>query len=81
MSAVSGEADCVDGAGERLTVRADESVLVGKDRRFRGPVRRFLHRSRSLAVAEGLEGARRRWRNRKERRRRRERRRPRRRRD
>lgn len=70
MSAVSGEADCTDGSGERLTVLANQSILVGKDRRFRGRVRRFLHRSRSLAVAEGLEGARQRWRIRKERRRR-----------
>jgi hypothetical protein len=71
MSAVSGEADCTDGAGETLTVGADQSVLVGADRRFRGRVRRFRHRSRSLAIAEGLDGARKRWRTRKERRRRR----------
>jgi hypothetical protein len=70
MSAVSGEADCTDGSGERLTVLANQSILVGKDRRFRGRVRRFLHRSRSLAVAEGLDGARKRWRIRKERKRR-----------
>jgi hypothetical protein len=71
MSAVSGEADCTDGAGETLTVGADQSILVGADRRFRGRVRRFRHKSRSLAVAEGLDGARKRWRIRKERRRRR----------
>ena len=71
MSAVAGEADCTDGAGETLTVRVDESILVGSDRRFRGPVRRFRHGSRSLAIAEGLDGARKRWRIRKERRRRR----------
>jgi hypothetical protein len=75
MSTVSGEADCTDGSGERLTVRANESILVDRTRRFRGRVRRFLHRSRSLAIADGLDGARRRWRVRKERRRRRRRRR------
>jgi FecR protein len=71
MSALSGEADCTDGEGETLTVGVDQSVLVGADRKFRGRVRRFRHRSRSLAIAEGLEGARKRWRIRKERRRRR----------
>jgi hypothetical protein len=65
MSTVAGEADCTDGAGETLTVGAEQSVLVGADRRFRGRVRRFRHRSRSVAVDEGLEGARRRWRIRK----------------
>jgi len=53
----------------------NESILVDRTRRFRGRVRRFLHRSRSLAIADGLDGARRRWRVRKERRRRRRRRR------
>jgi hypothetical protein len=70
MSTVTGEADATDGGGETLTVAADESVLVGSDRRFRGRVRKFRHKSRSLAVAEGLEGARRRWRIRKVRKRR-----------
>jgi hypothetical protein len=68
MSALAGGADCTDGAGERLTVGVDESILVGADRRFRGPVRRFRHVSRSLAIAAGLDGARKRWRIRKERR-------------
>ncbi len=70
MSTIAGEADCTDGAGETLTVGAEQSVLVGSDRRFRGRVRRFRHRSRSVAVDEGLDGARRRWRIRKERKRR-----------
>lgn len=70
MSTVAGEADATDGSGETLTVAADESVLIGPDRRFRGRVRKFRHKSRSLAVAEGLEGARRRWRIRKVRKRR-----------
>jgi hypothetical protein len=70
MSTVTGEADCTDGGGETLTVGAEQSVLIGADRRFRGRVRRFRHRSRSLAVEEGLEGARRRWRIRKEKKRR-----------
>ena len=70
MSAISGEADCTDGAGETLTVTVDESVLVGADRKFRGRVRRFRHKSRSIAIAEGLGGARKRWRIRKVRRRR-----------
>ena len=69
-STVAGEADCTAGAGETLTVGAEQSVLVGSDRRFRGRVRRFRHRSRSVAVDEGLDGARRRWRIRKERKRR-----------
>jgi hypothetical protein len=43
---------------------------VGSDRRFRGRVRRFRHKTRSLAIAEGLEGARKRWRIRKVRKRR-----------
>jgi hypothetical protein len=53
-----------------LTVGAGNSVLI--DRRGRWPlgVRRFKHKSRSLAVLEGLEGARRRWKIRKVRRRR-----------
>jgi hypothetical protein len=71
MSTVAGEADCTDGAGETLTVRVDESILVGSNRRFRGKVRRFRHISRSLAIVSGLDGARARWRIRKERRRRR----------
>jgi hypothetical protein len=70
MSTVSGEADCTDGSGETLRVAANESVVVDRNRRFRGRVRRFMHRSRSLAVAEGLEGARKRWHIRKQRRRR-----------
>jgi FecR-like protein len=70
MSTVSGEADCTDGSGETLAVAANQSILVGSNRRFRGRVRRFLHRSRSLAVADGLEGARKRWRIRKQKRRR-----------
>jgi len=70
MSTVSGEADCTDGGGETLTVAADESVLIGANRRFRGKVRKFRHVSRSIAVAEGLDGARRRWPVRKARKRR-----------
>jgi hypothetical protein len=70
MSTVTGAADATDGAGETLTVGVDESVLVGSDRKFRGRVRKFRHKSRSLAIAEGLEGARKRWRIRKARKRR-----------
>jgi hypothetical protein len=81
MSTVAGEADCTDGAGDTLTVGAEQSVLIGADRRFRGRVRRFRHRSRSVAVDEGLEGARRRWRIRKQKKRRAQRRRRRRRND
>jgi hypothetical protein len=69
MSTVAGEADCTDGEGETLRVTANESVVVDRNRRFRGRVRRFLHRSRSRAVADGLDGARRRWRIRKQKRR------------
>ncbi|MEQ1756547.1 MAG: FecR domain-containing protein [Micropepsaceae bacterium] len=61
MSTISGEADCTDGAGETLTVNTDESIQAGADRRFRGKVRRFRHKSRSLAIASGLDGARKRW--------------------
>ena len=70
LSTIAGEADCTDGAGETLTVLADQSVLVDRNRRFRGGVRRFRHKSRSIAIAEGLEGARKRWRIRKQRKRR-----------
>lgn len=70
MSTIAGEADCTDGAGETLTVGAEQSVLIGSDRRFRGRVRRFRHRSRSLAINEGLDGARRQWRIRKQKKRR-----------
>ena len=70
MSTIAGAADATDGAGETLTVGVDESVLVGGDRKFRGRVRKFRHKSRSLAIAEGLEGARKRWRIRKVRKRR-----------
>ena len=80
LSTVAGKVDCTDGAGETLTVLADQSIVVDRNRRFRGRVRRFRHRSRSLAIAEGLDGARNRWRIRKVRKRR-ERRRRRRRRD
>lgn len=65
MSTVSGEADATDGSGETLTVAADESVVIDKNRRFRGRVRRRRHVSRSIAIAEGLDGARKRWRIRK----------------
>jgi hypothetical protein len=70
MSTLTGEADATDGSGETLTVAADESVVIDRNRRFRGRVRKRPHVSRSIAVAEGLEGARRRWRVRKERKRR-----------
>jgi hypothetical protein len=70
MSTVAGEADCTDGEGQTLTVLVDQSIVVDRNRRFRGGVRRFRHKSRSLAIAEGLEGARKRWRIRKERKRR-----------
>jgi hypothetical protein len=70
MSTVAGEADCTDGSGETLTVGIDQSIDAGPDRRFRGKVRRFRHKTRSIAIAEGLAGARGRWRIRKVRRRR-----------
>ena len=53
LSTVAGEVDCTDGSGETLTVRIDESIVVDRNRRFRGRVRRFRHKSRSLAVADG----------------------------
>lgn len=71
MSTVEGEADCTDGSGETLTVAPEESIVVGADRRFRGRVRKFRHKTRSIAIAEGLAGARKRWRIRKVRQRRR----------
>ena len=70
MSTVAGEALCTDGGGETLTVGIDQSIEAGPDRRFRGKVRRFRHKTRSIAIAEGLAGARTRWRIRKVRRRR-----------
>ena len=65
MSTISGEADATDGAGETLTVLPDESIVVDRNRRFRGRVRKRRHVSRSIAIAEGLDGARKRWRIRK----------------
>ena len=65
MSTVSGEADATDGSGETLTVGVDESIMVDRTRRFRGKVRKRRHVSRSIAIAEGLNGARKRWRIRK----------------
>lgn len=65
MSTIAGEADATDGSGETLTVLADESVVIDKNRRFRGRVRKRRHVSRSIAIAEGLAGARLRWRIRK----------------
>ncbi len=65
MSTITGKADATDGAGEVLTVTADESIVVDKNRRFRGRVRKRRHVSRSIAIAEGLDGARKRWRIRK----------------
>ena len=65
MSTIAGEADATDGDGETLRVHPDESIVVDKDRRFRGKVRKRRHISRSIAIAEGLNGARKRWRIRK----------------
>jgi hypothetical protein len=65
MSTIAGEADATDGSGETLTVAADESVVIDKNRRFRGRVRKRRHVSRSIAIADGLAGARLRWRIRK----------------
>lgn len=62
MSTISGEADATDGSGETLTVGVDESIVVDRTRRFRGKVRKRRHVSRSIAIAEGLNGARKRWR-------------------
>jgi hypothetical protein len=62
MSTISGEADATDGLGETLTVGVDESIVVDRNRRFRGKVRKRRHVSRSIAIAEGLNGARQRWR-------------------
>jgi len=64
------ELSTIDGEGTRLTVLPDQSIVVDRNRRFRGGIRRFRHKSRSLAIAEGLEGARKRWRIRKHRKRR-----------
>ncbi|MFM9863658.1 MAG: FecR domain-containing protein [Alphaproteobacteria bacterium] len=65
MSTLSGEADATDGSGETLTVLVDESVVIDRNRRFRGRVRKRRHVSRSIAIAEGLGSARTRWRIRK----------------
>ena len=65
VAATQQVADATDGSGETLTVHPDESVVVDKNRRFRGRVRRRRHVSRSIAIAEGLDGARKRWRIRK----------------
>lgn len=70
MSTLEGQADATDGGGETLTVNPEESIIAGPNRRFRGKVRRFRHVTRSIAIAEGLGGARKRWRIRKQKRRR-----------
>ncbi|MFM9968171.1 MAG: FecR domain-containing protein [Burkholderiales bacterium] len=44
LSAISGEAACTDGDGEVLNVMADESIVVGANRRFRGKVRKWCRR-------------------------------------
>ena len=58
------------GAGQVFRVGKGRSLIIGADGRLRGGLRRFVHRSRSLAVADGLEKARGRWKIRKERRKR-----------
>lgn len=70
LSTLAGEAECTDGEGTRLTVAVEQSVLVDRTRRFRGGVRRFRHKTRSIVIAEGFEGARKRWRIRKQKKRR-----------
>lgn len=65
LSTLAGEAECTDGEGTRLRVGVEQSVLVDRTRRFRGGVRRFRHKTRSVVIAEGFEGARKRWRIRK----------------
>lgn len=57
-------------SGKELTLRPGQSCLLGPDGKWVDGVRPFLHAPRSIAIAEGLEGARKRWRIRKERRRR-----------
>ena len=65
MSTIAGQADVTDGDGETLTVNPDESIEAGPDRRFRGKVRKRRHVIRSIAIAEGLVVARKRWPERK----------------
>ena len=65
MSTITGQADVTDGDGETLTVNPDESIEAGPDRRFRGKVRKRRHVIRSIAIAEGLVVARKRWPERK----------------
>jgi hypothetical protein len=48
----------------------EQSVLIDRTRRFRGGVRRFRHKTRSIAIAEGFDGARKRWKIRKQKKRR-----------
>ena len=69
-STESGEAIWTGSDGEISEVAQGSSLIIGRNGRRRGPIRRLIHRSRSLAIAEGLVGARKRWRIRKERRRR-----------
>jgi hypothetical protein len=70
MSTITGQADVTDGGGETLTVNPDESIQAGANRRFVGKVRKRRHVSRSIAIAEGLDSARKRWPVRKPKRRR-----------
>lgn len=70
MSTIAGQAEVTDGGGETLTVNPDESIQAGANRRFVGKVRKRRHVIHSIAIAEGLAAARKRWPERKPKRRR-----------
>lgn len=70
-SVVEGEADCVSRiSGRALRVLRRQSVRAARDGVWQDGVRDFIHRTRSRAIDEGLDAARRVWRVRKRHRRR-----------
>ncbi len=70
-SVVEGEADCVSRiSGRALRVRRRQSVKAGRDGVWQDGVRDLIHTTRSRAIDDGLDAARRVWRVRKRHRRR-----------
>lgn len=66
MSVIEGEVECRSRvSGRVLRVLRRQSALIDRAGKWQGGVRDFVHEIRSIAIAEGLGGARRRWRIRK----------------
>ncbi len=66
MSVIEGEVECRSRvSGRILRVLRQQSALIDRTGKWQGGVRDFVHEVRSVAIAEGLGEARRRWRIRK----------------